>query len=82
MRHLMLLVLSSLVLASTACTTYQIRSAESHGTMPVMKLETIRTTYLLFLAEVPGGRGRHSARRTARASPCRASTTRLRGPTS
>ncbi len=52
MRHLMLLAFSSLVLASTACTTYQIRSAESHGTMPVMKLETIRTTYLLFLAEV------------------------------
>jgi len=52
MRHLMLFAVASLALASTACSTYQIRSAENHGTMPVMKLETIRTTYVLFWTEV------------------------------
>jgi len=52
MRHLILVSLSSLVLAGTACTTYQIRSAESHATMPLLKLETFQTTYLVFWATV------------------------------
>lgn len=51
MRHLLLFA-SALAIAATGCTMYQIRSAESHGTMPVMKLETIRTTQILFITEV------------------------------
>lgn len=46
--------LAGLVIAlagTTACTTYQIRSAEDHGVLPVLKLETVRTSWTLFFAE-------------------------------
>ena len=52
MRHLILVSLSSLVLGASACTTYQIRSAESHPTMPLVKLETLKTTNMFFWASV------------------------------
>ncbi len=51
MRKLIVFALSSLAFSS-ACTTYQIRSAESHDKMPVLKLETIRTSNWFFWAEI------------------------------
>lgn len=39
-----------LALAS-GCSTYRIHSAEDHGALPVLKLETVRTTWAVFWAE-------------------------------
>ena len=36
----------------SACTTYRIHSLEHHGAMPVLKLETVRTTNSLFWVDV------------------------------
>lgn len=39
-------------LASSGCTTYRIRSAEDHGAMKVLKLETIKTTNAFLWVDV------------------------------
>jgi hypothetical protein len=35
-----------------ACSSYRIHSVEDHGEKPVLKLETVRTSYTLFFTEV------------------------------
>lgn len=51
MRALMLSAVVTLAGVASACTTYRIRSAEDHGVMPVLKLETIKTTNAFFYNE-------------------------------